>query len=94
MKYKGDYVWAIAVLIEVEMPHISTGSTEPRELFTAVNEQLGLGLPADGTKPELARGIVEAAGEVWVPTYESTGSTVTLDGLKAVHAAVEFFTAT
>lgn len=93
MKFKVDYVYAIAVLIDVEMPHMSTGSTEPRELFTEVNDQLGLGLPSAATKPELARGIVEASGSVWLPTYESTGSTVTLDGLRAVHAAVEFFTA-
>lgn len=94
MRYKVDYVWAISALIDIEMPHMSTGSTEPREIFAAVNEQLGLGLPPGGTKPELARGIVEAAGEVWLPTFESSGSTITLDGLKAVHAAVEFFTAT
>lgn len=93
MKYKVDYVFAIAALIDVDAPHMSTGSTEPRELFSAVNEQLGLGLPPYGTKPELARGIVEASGSAWLPTYESSGSTVTLDGLKAVHAAVEFFTA-
>lgn len=93
MKHKIDYVWAISALIDVDAPHMSTGSTEPRELFAAVNEQLGLGLSTTGTKPELASGIVEAAGEVWLPTYESRGSTITLDGLKAVHAAVEFFTA-
>ncbi len=94
MRYKVDYVWAISALIEIEMPHMSTGSTEPRELFAAVNEQLGLGLPADGTKPELARGIVEASGAAWLSSYESSGSTITLRGLKAVHTAVEFFTAT
>ena len=52
MKYKVDYVFAIAALIDVDAPHMSTGSTEPRELFSAVNEQLGLGLPPYGTKPE------------------------------------------
>lgn len=93
MRYKSDYVWAISTLIEVEVPHISTGSTEPRRLFVDINEQLGLGLPSDGSKPELARGIVESAGEVWLPKYESTGSTITLEGLTAVHAAVKFFTA-
>jgi hypothetical protein len=93
VRYKVDYVFAIASLIDVDAPHMSTGSTEPRELFSAVNEQLGLGLPPNATKPELARGIVEASGSAWLPTYESSGSTVTLDGLKAVHAAVEFFTA-
>lgn len=93
MRYKVDYVFAIAQLIDIEPPHVSTGSTEPRELFSAVNDQLGLGLPIDGTKPELARGIVEASGFAWLPTFESTGGTVTLDGLRAVHAAVQFFTA-
>lgn len=93
MRYKIDYVFAIAALIDIDAPHMSTGSTEPRELFAAVNDQLGLGLPAHQTKPELARGIVEASGSAWLPSYESTGSTVTLDGLKAVLAAVEFFTA-
>lgn len=92
MRYKSDYVWAIANLIEVPLPHMSTGSTEPRQLFVDINEQLGLGLPANGTKPELAKGIVEASGAVWLPKHESSGSTITRDGLDAVHAAVEFFT--
>lgn len=92
MRYKADYVNAIASLVDLETPHMSSGSTEPRELFTEINERLGLGLAADGTKPELARGIVEASGATWLPGYESTGSTITLDGLKAVLVAVKFFT--
>ena len=56
-----------------------------------VNNQLGLGLDPRGTKPQLARGIVEASGAVWLPTYESRGATVTRAGLAAVHRAVEFF---
>lgn len=93
MMLKVDFVHSIAHLIRIEVPHMSTGSSEPRELFTAVNEQLGLGLPSTATKPELARGIVEASGGVWLSSYESSGSTVTLEGLRAVHAAVAFFTA-
>jgi hypothetical protein len=92
VRHKVDVVHAIAVLIEIETPHMSTGSTEPRGLFVAVNDALGLGLARSSTKPELARGIVESAGEPWHPSYESRGSTVTLDGLKAVHRAVVFFT--
>lgn len=92
MKHKVDYVNAIASLIDLGTPHMSSGSSEPRELFAAVNERLGLGLAIDGTKPELARGIVEASGATWLPAYESTGSTITLDGLKAVYIAVKFFT--
>lgn len=88
---KGDLVIAISQLIGVDPPRMSTGSTEPREIFCLVNSQLGLGLDPGGTKPQLARGIVEASGAVWLPTYESRGATVTRAGLAAVHRAVEFF---
>lgn len=75
-----------------EAPKMSTGSTEPREIFVAINDELGLGLDAvEATKPEMARGIVERAGMKWLPTHESRGGTVTRDGLLAVLAAVQFF---
>jgi hypothetical protein len=43
------------------------------------------------TKPTIAKRIVEVSGAVWLPDYESSGGTVTKDGLVAVHSAVEFF---
>ena len=86
---KADLVAAIAGEIGVATPHMSTGSTEPREIFELVNDTLGLRL--SGTKPELARGIVEASGEAWLAEYESRGGTVTKDGLNAVLRAVRFF---
>lgn len=72
---------------------MSTGSTEPREIFDLVNEALGLGLELDRplTKPEMARGIVEAAGYPWLADYESRGGTVTRAGLTAVLEAVKLF---
>jgi hypothetical protein len=93
VRRKVDYVRAIALLVDIPAPHMSTGSTEPRSLFSDVNDRLGLGVDAGATKPELARGIVEAAGMVWLPSFESRGGTVTLEGLRAVHSAVAFFMA-
>jgi hypothetical protein len=71
--------------------HFSTGSTEPKELFIQIAECLAIDISNVSTKPTIARRIVEVSGEIWLPNYESTGSTVTMDGLKAVHSAVEFF---
>jgi hypothetical protein len=88
---KADVVRDIADALGVEAPPMSTGSTEPKAIFLLVNEALGLGVSSSKTKPELARGIVEASGEVWGASYESRGGTVTLEGLLAVRHAVRFF---
>lgn len=88
---KVDVVVQIATLVGFSPPKMSTGSTEPRELFTRVNESLGLGLSSSLGKPEMARGITEAAGIPWTPDCESRGATVTLEGLRRVHAATAFF---
>ena len=69
----------------------STGSTEPKELFLQVAHCLAIDIRDVNTKPAIARRIVEISGDVWLPNYESSGSTITIDGLKAVHSAVEFF---
>ena len=91
MKNKADLVWDIAWCLGVEAPRMSTGSTEPREIFDLANEVLGLGIEPGLTKPEIARRIVEAAGEGWNADYESSGGTVTKSGLQAVADAVHFF---
>lgn len=88
---KSDIVAAIADLLGVPAPRMSTGSTEPREIFDLVNSTLGLRLDSSLTKPELARAIVEASGEVCAAPFESRGGTVTRDGLLAVHRAVRMF---
>ncbi len=69
----------------------STGSTEPKELFLQVAHCLAIDISDVNTKPTIAKRIVEVSGEIWLPNFESSGSTVTLEGLKAVHSAVEFF---
>lgn len=90
-RMKVDVVRSIALMLGVDPPRMSTGSTEPREIFALVNDRLGLGIRDRATKPELARGIVEASGNLWAPDYESTGATITREGLEAVEAAVQFF---
>jgi hypothetical protein len=88
---KAQVVGEIAELLQVTPPRMSTGSTEPKEIFLLVNDRLGLGISDRATKPDMARAIVEASGEAWSPTFESRGGTVTLDGLLAVLGAVKFF---
>jgi len=90
---KIDLIWEIANSLGAEPPRMSTGSTEPKEIFLLVNDSLGLGLSTDLTKPEMAKGIVELAGLTWPATAESRGGTVTTDGLRQVLRAVQFFTA-
>ena len=91
---KGVVVAEIARLLGVEDPGSSTGSTVTKEIFLQTNEVLGLGLEPSLVKTEIARAIVESSGEPWLPSYESTGSTVTAAGLRAVLDAVRFFTGT
>ena len=88
---KEELVGEIAKHLGLRPPPMSTGSTESKEVFLAINRELGLGLSEQLTKPELARAIVESAGHVWWPDFESRGSTVTAGGLNAVLQAVEFF---
>jgi hypothetical protein len=91
---KAEIVEEIALLLGVETPRMSTGSTEPREIFDLIDESLGLRimLTSNRSKPEIARAIVEAAGYPWLANFESRGGTVTRDGLAEVLRAVVFFT--
>jgi hypothetical protein len=88
---KSELVAAIASELGVETPRMSTGSTEPKTIFLLINESLGLGLSGALTKPELARALVESAGNIWTATCESRGGTVTAEGLQRVLDAVRYF---
>ena len=90
---KSDVANMITSKLGLPEVHFSTGSTEPKELFLQVAHCLAIDISDVNTKPSIARRIVEVSGEIWLPNYESSGSTVTIDGLKAVHSAVEFFLA-
>jgi len=39
-------------------------------------------------KQELGKLIVEASGELWLPDYDSTGGTITKEGLLAIKDSV------
>lgn len=90
-KTKASINAELASLLGATPPHMSTGSTEPKELFCLINDVLGLGLPRHLTKPALARAIVEASGAGWTPDCESRGSTVTRIGMERVLKAVRLF---
>ena len=71
----------------------STGSTEPKEFLLAIVDQLGItGLSVGMDKPELGKLIVEASGELWLPDYDSTGGTITKEGLLAIKDSVLYLT--
>ena len=92
---KKDIVAAIAACLGVEAPPMSRGSTEPREIFLLIDRHLVLGIAPSGrgSKPALAKAIVDSAAcELWLPDYGSTGSTVTVAGLRAVLRAVRWLT--
>lgn len=68
---------------------VSTGSTEPKEFLIAVADQLGItGLSKGMDKPELGKLLVEASGNLWLPEYDSTGGTITKEGLVAIKLSV------
>lgn len=90
---KEDVVKELAKMLGIVPPPMSTGSTEPKEIFVEVVKVLGLGLNTAQTKPELARDIVESDGLVWGPECESRGGTVTMTGLERVALVVQRLTA-
>ncbi len=88
---KDELISQIAQLLGVESPGTSTGSTATKDIFVLINDTLGLGLGSTLTKQQLARGIVEASGNAWLPSFDAPGSTITRKGLEAVLLAVQFF---
>jgi hypothetical protein len=88
---KSEVAKSITDKLGIPAVHFSSGSTEPKELFLGIADSLGMDIESAKTKPGLARSIVESSGGAWLPQYESSGSTVTLEGLLAVQSAVEFF---
>ncbi|QJW35493.1 hypothetical protein [Cellulosimicrobium protaetiae] len=85
---KAEVIASIAQRLGFETPVLSTGSTEPRSFFAAIDAAMGLGI-LSRTKQGMAREIVQFSGASWESRFESAGATVTLDGLRAVAEAVE-----
>lgn len=84
---KQSVVESIAELCGEPAPPMSTGSTEPREIFDMCAEAIGIEGPF-ATKPEAARAVAEAGGMFWGADCDSRGGTVTLRGLLQVEAAM------
>ncbi len=89
MTTKQEVIDAVCEHLGIPSFPISTGSTEPKEFLVAVAEQLGIqGSTAGMDKQELGRLIVEAGGNLWLPEFDSTGGTITKDGLEAIQETV------
>ena len=89
---KEDLIQEISLMLGIPSPKVSTGSTEPKELFVLINDLLGLAIPQNLQKPDMAQQIVELSGGMWAAECESAGGTVTHLGLERVRDAVSFFT--
>jgi hypothetical protein len=89
---KEDLIQEISLMLGIPSPKVSTGSTEPKELFVLINDLLGLAIPQNLQKPDMAQQIVELSGGTWAAECESAGGTVTHLGLERVRDAVSFFT--
>ena len=95
MSTKQDLIDEICIHLGIPSYIISTGSTEPKEFLLAIADQLGImGLSVGMDKQELAKLIVEASGELWLPDFDSTGGTITKEGLLAIKASVLKLTST
>lgn len=89
MTTKQDLIDEICEHLGIPSYIISTGSTEPKEFLLAVADQLGItGLSVGMDKQELGKLVVEASGELWLPDYDSTGGTITKEGLAAIKTSV------
>lgn len=84
----------IARLVGIPDPGLGVGSSVPKALFDGVLARLGLAM--GGSMPAQAERIVTAAGLPYDSqqfdsrsTPSGGGSTVTIDGLRQVRAAVE-----
>jgi hypothetical protein len=89
MTTKQDLIDEICLHLGIPSYIISTGSTEPKDFLLAVADQLGItGLSVGMDKQELGKLIVEASGELWLPDFDSTGGTITKEGLMAIKSSV------
>jgi len=93
MSTKQEIIDSVCKHLKIGTYLISTGSTEPKEFLIAIADQLGItGLSVGMDKQELGKLIVEASGEPWLPDYDSTGGTITKEGLLAIKDSVVHLT--
>ncbi|MFJ2754936.1 hypothetical protein ACIO3S_05045 [Nocardioides sp. NPDC087217] len=88
---KQDVIDDICLLLGVRRQQVSVGSSLPSEVFRTASERLGLPYHS---MPDACERIVKRAGMTWNTAFDSRGtasgggSTVTLDGIQAVRAAL------
>lgn len=88
---KQDVLDDITELLGLPASTVSVGSSLPSEVFVAAAQRLGLGI---GSMPEICEAIVRSAGHSWSPGFDSRGSlsgggsTVTLEGIRAMREAL------
>lgn len=85
---KQGVVNSICEISGVEPTALRRGSTVPSSVFDAALEFIGIP-DRDGDMPTRAQRIIESVGGSWKPSFASSGSTVTLEGLEAVLAALQ-----
>lgn len=77
----------IARILGLPRTRLRAGSTEPRELLTAIADRFDIPEADTMSKPRLAQAICGQAGHRWTTAGSSRGSTVTTAGLLAIRDA-------
>ena len=85
---KQEVLNEIAAVVGIAEAAVSAGSTEPKDFLALVAFAIGIDCGPNPGKADIAKSIVEASGRPWLPTYFSTGSTITLHGLLAIRDSV------
>jgi hypothetical protein len=89
METKQDVMNSISDHLKIPYFQCSTGSTEPKEFLLAISEQMGItNLTLGLDKIDLAKLIVESSGKKWLPSYDSSGGTITKDGMVAIQESI------
>ena len=92
MSTKQDLIDEICKLTGLPKFWCSSGSTEPKEFFIALANQLGISLSVRPslTKQELASQITLSLGGTWDERCQSEGATVTKVGLLRILEALAY----
>jgi hypothetical protein len=89
MSTKQEIIDEVCNHLGISSFYISTGSTEPKDFLLAVADQLGIkGLSSGMDKQEIGKLLVEASGSLWLPDFDSSGGTITKEGLIAIAQSV------
>lgn len=88
---KQDVLDDVCRLLGIKRQAVSVGSSLPSDVFAEAARQVGVDA---SSMPEVCEAIVQKAGHIYAPAFDSRasssggGSTVTLDGIQAMRAAL------